>query len=261
MVMMAAADSAPAKWLHLLPGIILIASLAGCVTGNDNQLTRIQVLAEKGSASAQTELGMTYYNQVPPDYNSAAIWFLKAARQGYPEAQWHLGMLYANGQGVQKSDEQAAYWFQLATEQGWGMGQTNWSLAAAGQRQPVDPRQLRYGLRAAETSDAEVGKSLMVGQGTPQDYHYGFLWLRQAAEHGDMEAQYRLGMLYAKGTGSRRDNVEAHKWYNLAAAQGHVIAARARDKLSRWMTLAEIYEAQRRAALISDRTWTTNSIP
>ena len=42
----------------------------------------------------------------------------------------------------------------------------------------------------------------------------------QAAEQGVAQAQYNLGVMYAKGRGVRQDNVEAVRWYRQAATQG-----------------------------------------
>lgn len=39
------------------------------------------------------------------------------ARQGNAEAQNYLGLLYANGKGVQRDDTTAAYWFRQAADQ------------------------------------------------------------------------------------------------------------------------------------------------
>ncbi len=43
-------------------------------------------------------------------------------------------------------------------------------------------------------------------------------YYRQAAEQGDAEAQYNLGLAYYKGEGVPQDYVMAHKWLNLAAS-------------------------------------------
>ena len=37
---------------------------------------------------------------MPQDYAQAAAWYRKAADQGYAGAQYNLGVMYANGQGV-----------------------------------------------------------------------------------------------------------------------------------------------------------------
>ncbi len=45
------------------------------------------------------------------------------------------------------------------------------------------------------------------------------LW-KPLAEQGDIQAQYNLGQLYAKGLGVPKNYTEAAKWYRMAAEQG-----------------------------------------
>jgi hypothetical protein len=45
-----------------------------------------------------------------------------------------------------------------------------------------------------------------------------------AAKQGDAEAQYRLGVVYDKGLGVKKDKREAVRWYRKAASQGHTKA-------------------------------------
>lgn len=69
-----------------------------------------------------------------------------------------------------------------------------------------------------------------------------------AAAHGDIAAYYDLGVAYSTGShGVHCDLVEAHKWFNLAAVQGHEEAAWCRADVSDEMTAREIAEAQRQA--------------
>ena len=44
--------------------------------------------------------------------------------------------------------------------------------------------------------------------------------MRAAAEQGQREAQYNLGMLYENGSGVPRNYDEAAKWYQRAADSG-----------------------------------------
>lgn len=69
-----------------------------------------------------------------------------------------------------------------------------------------------------------------------------------AAAAGDTSAYFDLGVICSCGSNSvAYDLIEAHKWFNLAAAQGHEEAAFARADISEEMTAREIAEAQRRA--------------
>lgn len=72
-------------------------------------------------------------------------------------------------------------------------------------------------------------------------------WL-VAAGRGDPAACYDLGVAFSTGSnGAECDLIEAHKWFNLAAARGHEEAAHCRADISEEMTAREIAEAQRRA--------------
>jgi TPR repeat protein len=72
-------------------------------------------------------------------------------------------------------------------------------------------------------------------------------WLA-AAGRGEAEASYDLGVAFSTGSnGAPCDLIEAHKWFNLAAARGHEEAAHCRADISEEMTAREIAEAQRRA--------------
>ena len=69
-----------------------------------------------------------------------------------------------------------------------------------------------------------------------------------AAAKGDVSALFDLGVAFSTGSnGVTSDFVEAHKWFNIAAAQGHEEAAFCRADVSDEMTAREIAEAQRRA--------------
>ncbi len=62
------------------------------------------------------------------------------------------------------------------------------------------------------------------GQGVPQDYAKAAEWYRKAAEQGVAAAQYNLGVMCANGQGVPRNSQEAGKWFLQAAQQGVVDA-------------------------------------
>jgi len=68
-----------------------------------------------------------------------------------------------------------------------------------------------------------------------------------AAERGEAEALYALGLMYSTGQGVPSDFVLAHKWFNLAAIRGERRAAHDRAELARDMTPEEVARAQRLA--------------
>src|SRR5437867_5249957 len=79
------------------------------------------------------------------------------------------------------------------------------------------------------------------------DYVTAFREFKPLAEKGAAQAQNILGVMYDKSQGVPQDYVQAHMWFNLAAAQGVKQAAEARDRLAPKMSSAQIEEAQRLA--------------
>jgi len=78
-------------------------------------------------------------------------------------------------------------------------------------------------------------------------------WYQKAADQGNADAQNALGQLYAKGVGVREDFVQAHKWFNIAAAAGNELARRNRDAMGEKMTPQQLADAQRQARLFRPR--------
>ena len=112
--------------------------------------------------------------------------------------------------------------------------------------------------QAADQGDAEaqynLGLMYVNGEGVPKDDAEAVRWYRLAAEQGDASAQHNLGVMYANGRGVLKDSVLAHMWSNIAGANGHEAARELRDNLERDMTRAEISRATElaRACMTSD---------
>src|SRR5262252_6842177 len=73
-------------------------------------------LAQQGFVLAQFNLGLMYQQGqgVSQDYGQAMQWYRRAAEQGYAEAQAMLGLMYAQGRGVPQDVVQAYLWLTLA---------------------------------------------------------------------------------------------------------------------------------------------------
>lgn len=72
-------------------------------------------LAREGNVWAQFYVGAMYDNDqgVPQDYAEAARWYRRAAEQGHAEAQAVLGLVYLFGHGVSQDYVQAYMWLEL----------------------------------------------------------------------------------------------------------------------------------------------------
>ena len=128
------------------------------------------------------------------DYAEAAKWFHKAAEQGDAEAQYALGVMYGNGNGVTQDSAEAVKWHRKAAEQGNAFAQGN------------------------------LGLAYYNGWGVTQDLDEAAKWTRKAAEQGDADAQNKLAVMYYAGYGVTKDNAEAGRWFRKAAEQGNLQA-------------------------------------
>ena len=66
----------------------------------------------QGNYRAQFNLALSYYEGegVEQSYSQAAYWLEKASNQNHPEAQCNLAILYYIGKGVAKNKSLAIYW-------------------------------------------------------------------------------------------------------------------------------------------------------
>lgn len=76
---------------------------------------------------------------------------------------------------------------------------------------------------AAQQGDAQAQYSLGLcyhyGEGTLKDPFSAFKWFGQAAEGGHAQAQYSLGVYYQQGIGTEQNSENAFKWFEKAAIQ------------------------------------------
>ena len=67
-------------------------------------------------------IGQAVWAYDVPDFQET----LQAAEQGNAQAQFNLGWMYANGEGVRQDPVQAVQWYRKAAEQGLGNAHIIW---------------------------------------------------------------------------------------------------------------------------------------
>jgi len=77
--------------------------------------------------------------------------------------------------------------------------------------------------------------------------------IRAAAERGEVDAQYAMGLIYAEGRGVAIDLAQAHYWLSLAVEQGDRDAERLREVVGCQMTDEEYSAAKRLRAGVAVR--------
>lgn len=78
-------------------------------------------MARKGDSTAQFALGVLYYqgNGVMADTSKAQKWMRKAAEQNHRQAQYNLGIMVANGQGSPADLVSAYAWLKVSADNGY----------------------------------------------------------------------------------------------------------------------------------------------
>jgi uncharacterized protein len=93
---------------------------AGLSSANPQTGVTHKILAEKGRANGQFELGVDYLegrNGFQVDKRLGMQWVRRAADQGLAIAQHHLGDMYFRGDGTVQDYEEAVKWFEAAADQ------------------------------------------------------------------------------------------------------------------------------------------------
>ena len=72
--------------------------------------------------------------------------------------------------------------------------------------------------------------------GVKQNLATAASWFYRAAQGGHRDAQYALGMMLGRGTGTRRNFAKAYMWLNLAGSKGHHQALVNKLKLEKHMS-------------------------
>jgi len=112
-------------------------------------------------SAGQIKMGETYSFgtwKIPKNDETAAEWYRKAALQGDPEGEYHLGICYARGLGVPKNEALAFKWFSRAAQEGNASAQY------------------------------ELGGCYRLAQGVRTDLPKAYLWYNLAAASGNHDA-------------------------------------------------------------------------
>ena len=79
-----------------------------------------KIEAERGNSEFFLSYGEVFYLGLfgcEEDINKALYWFKKAAQNNNSEAQYNIGMIYLNGEGVKRNHNVAKKWFEKSSLQ------------------------------------------------------------------------------------------------------------------------------------------------
>ncbi|WP_432263565.1 tetratricopeptide repeat protein [Cupriavidus sp. TMH.W2] len=161
-------------WAAVLAGAALILGCTGATAQNVNE-SASSIFVAANNAVKQG------------DYNTAYRQYLRLATNGYPEAQFNLGLMYQRGVGVNLDPAEAGYWYEKAAANGIAEAMLN------------------------------LGTLYDVGGGLGPDLNMAAQWYAKAAAAGNAQAMCNLGLLY-----TRNNNLQQAKyWYDQATQAGY----------------------------------------
>ncbi|WP_245884246.1 tetratricopeptide repeat protein [Hartmannibacter diazotrophicus] len=213
----------------------------------------------------------------------AAVDGLKfAAEYGHPAAQWKLGRMYAEGDGVTENDLQAFDYF-------------NQIVAAHADDSPTSPQApyvanafveignyYRHGIpnstiqqngrRAREImtyaasyfgdadAQVELANMYLAGEGGDRDPRQAARWLMLAAKKGQVDAQAKLGQLLLSGDGLPASPIHGLMWLTVALKRAQTLGydvSKIREMQENAFSFAN--ETVRRAAISLANSWLTEN--
>ncbi len=200
------------------------------------RLDFIRYAAKRDHAEAKALLAQVEYTPAPhpadqefaagfaafeaKHYDEALRIWTAAAAKGHPIATFNVGTLYENGTGMSADTRKAAEWYEKAVA-------LNYPNARPALAKVKGQLLLADGLTAYNAKNFADAK---------------IAW-EQAAELGNADATYNLGVLYVEGQGVERNYATGLMWYEKAAERGATYAAKSVAELKHEIVFQEGYAA------------------
>jgi uncharacterized protein len=231
------------------------------------------VSAQPGAAAA---LKKAVPQGAVPDTSLTALQY--AAEGGHPVAQWRLGRMYADGDGVAQDDLRAfEYFSNIANAHAEDSPSAPQAAIVANafvalgryylngipnSKVKSDPERARemfsYAASYFGNADAQydLARLYLHGSGTSRDdFRYGARWLGLAAQKGQHQAQAMLGQMLFNGDQLPRQAARGLMWLTLASANATPDEAWIKESYAKAMSKAS--DDDRAMALQMLEHWVT----
>ena len=164
----------------------------------DKALALLQKYAEESHAGAQFGLALMHHNGLagPKNYELSTKWFSKAAANGHTKAKVALGDIYMDGDGVEADCKKASNLFAEAMASG------------------------------SELAQLKLARIHMKGLCGERNSKAAYDLLIPLAEKDNPFAQYVIGLMYKSGDGVEKSIDTADAWFQRAANNGSIAAAK-----------------------------------
>lgn len=206
------------------------------------QFTKASENGHPKSQSILAELFLTGV-KIEKDETEAFRWYLKAAQSGNPRSQYQVAIMYRDGIGTEVDTEKSKFWFKIFSNSAIvghqlvagdilrnieteGMSQEKMYLKAAKSFNAYGMYKLgilhrddvcKYDIdesisRLSDSSNCgdsnsqlALGDIYFKGLCVQRDLDKAFLQYRRAASNGNIQASYKVAMMYKEGLGTNMD--------------------------------------------------------
>lgn len=209
---------------------------------------RIKRSAEKGSVRDQYTLARMYHlgDGIEKSISDAWYWYEQASKKGLFEAKVALDTLLVDGVDEQDNNDLVKHVYRVSDldiNADWQSlvgityldGKGDKSIVkkmhhiVEGIRKSIPDKLPQTDCTNIISKGELLSCFLLAGSGgfankqrqIGQIYEHGHDWYISAAEQGDAESQWRVGLCCSEGAGVVLNEAEAARWYGLAAEQGH----------------------------------------
>jgi TPR repeat protein len=194
-----------------------------------------KTMAKNGNSDAYAEIGRIFeYGSagVEQNFETAAEYYLKAAKAGVVEAEMAIGIFYFQGIGVGKDEAEAYRWLKKAADRdepsaNMYLGRLYLHGVPSLNIEPNNNKAWYYIKKAADLGESEaksdVGWMYYRGLGVAKSKRSAFVYANAAAESGVPDGQALLGYLLITGTGTSKNSAQGVSWLEQASNQGSAL--------------------------------------
>lgn len=176
----------------------------------------------EGITNAKVQCMAGYHFYEDGLFQEAYSWLIKAAKQNHAEAEYYIGEMYYNGDGLEQNIDYAVEWYIKSAQHGNRLAQNTLGLLykkGIGVLKNYDLAKKWYLLSAQQDfyrAQKNLGDIYFDGLGVKVDYEQAFNWYFKAALHSNPYSQYVLGVMLMEGIGIKKDKDKALFWLHQA---------------------------------------------
>lgn len=171
-------------------------------------LQHLRQATDKGNIAARIQLGKLYQlgtgdspYPLKKDVTEATAHYLVAAEHNSGEAQFLLGSVYQQGDGVAKSHSEAVKWYKRCVS----VEQQMWDSASDQTHRPP---------LHVVTALFNLGIIYQSGKNdVPVNYDEAIKWWHEASKFNFAPAVYNIGIMYLNGSGVKKDEAMAREYF------------------------------------------------